>query len=325
MPAMPTAADPAPGLLAVLLASGEWATHDQLAQLAGLSVEQVNATIAQLARDGCEISHHPGVGVRLNGASLACWADFIEARHRDRLGRAVHVYRQTDSTQDIARRMVESARHPAALHGTLIAADHQAAGRGRLGRRWYSRPGEQLLVTLIIHHDAPIDRLMLGVALGVAAGIESVLDRPVGLRWPNDCLVDGRKLAGVLIERARGCALVGVGINVGLDPTQLPDGLGELATSFAHLGQRADRLSVLDAVLSALDRSLAEDDNTALVAAWRERSVLDQQRITVETDGRRLTGRVIDIDPSRGLLLEVERGPIVALHAATTSLVLAQK
>lgn len=316
-----TLSDSQIALLAAMLASPRALNAAELSRATGLAPPVVSEAVAALQRHGCRIDAHPQRGFALRRTGLECWADFIETRHATALGRRVWVYRHTASTQDIARQLVDGAADLGAVCGTLVVADHQTAGRGRLGRRWLSRPGGQLLLTAIVRHEQPIvDRLMLASAHAVAQVAEAFADGAVGVRWPNDVMLDGRKLAGILVERVGGAALLGVGFNVALDPDDLPPELAPTVTSLAHAGHAADRLAVLDVLLRELDLALRLGDDQ-LVSAWRGRNTLTQRRITVETDGKTLTGRVIDIDPARGLLLAVEGGPVAPLPAATTSLV----
>jgi len=315
--------EPTLRVLAALLEVDGALTMPVLARRAAVSVDEAAARVDRLVAGGCAIDTHPQHGVRLSSTGIACWSQYIEARHSRRLGRRTLVYRQTTSTQDVARRLVEQAATVGDFDGYVVAADHQTAGRGRLGRAWLSRPGRQLLLSCILARpDQAVDRLMLAGSLAIAEVVEELAGCGPEVRWPNDIYVDGRKLAGTIVEApVAGCALLGIGLNISLDPAHLGPTLRSGVTSLAWLECFMDRLRVLDRLLDRLDRAVNTTDDHALVSAWRSRAGLIQQRITVEADGRQLTGRVLDIDPSHGLMLEVEAGPVVTLPAATTSLV----
>jgi len=282
------------------------------------------AALSALRDAGCVIDGHPQRGVRLVASGLGCWADYIEARHAGRLGRRVRVFQQTTSTQQVARQLVE--RDAAAHTGEVVATDHQSAGRGRRGRRWFAPPGASLLMTAVVDpRGATADRLVLASCCALAEAVESLADLRVQVRWPNDLLIDGDKLAGILVETFNGVALIGIGVNVAVDPADLPAADGDRtlrATSLRACGVDVDRLRLLDVLLDRLDPTLHTADDASLRRFWQERSCLVQQRVTVDSEGTRLTGRVIDVDPREGLILEVERGPVVTLRAETTSLVL---
>lgn len=328
----PHLTDPSLAMLAALLRQTHAQPLDGLARSMKLSASQVNAALEQLRQTGCDIDTHPQRGVQLQQTGLGCWADFIESRRRadadanaDRLGRRLLVYAHTASTQLIAKRLVPHADQTARHDGWVIVADHQTAGRGRLGRQWLDQPGGQLLMTAVIAGSShSTDRLMLAACHALALTVEQTTALPVRVRWPNDLMLHGRKLAGILVETVERAALIGVGLNVALDPASLPPPLDQLATSLAAHGGHVDRLTLLDVLLDQLDHAVYHATDAELHDAWRARSDMLQQRITVRQGDRTLTGRVLDIDPLHGLLLEVEHGPVVTLPAATTRLVLDQ-
>jgi len=313
-----------PAVLGRLLEADGPLTLDALAAELGTADAGVRRGVEALRAAGCAIDEHPQQGVRLVRASIECWADFIEARHAGGLGRRLIVYRQTTSTQDAARRLLRgrSARRA----GTVVVADHQSAGRGRVGRRWEAPAGSSLLLTALADVGvATVDRVIVSTCCAAAEAVERVGGPAVRVRWPNDLLIAGRKVAGILVERVGGLALVGLGLNVSAAPADRPrerDAPPLRATCLADHGVAADRLQLLDVMLDRLEAGLGSADDAALREAWRARSCLLQQRVTVRAEGRELTGRVIDLDPRQGLLLEVERGPVVTLPAATTTLVL---
>ena len=289
-----------------------------LSHAAEVSIETATATIGRLSDAGCRFDRHPQHGQTLLTTGIECWSDYLESADLSRFGRRVSVYRQTSSTQDVARRLIAGTERTAELDGHIIVADHQTAGRGRLGRAWLSQPGEQLLLTAIVA-DAPHppDRLMLATAVAVSQCMERLLSRPVELRWPNDVYINDAKLAGILVETVSVASLVGIGVNVANSPSGHANNYS--MTSLNAVAPRVDRLAVLEQLCESLSRSLTLSDD-ALAEMWRSRSGLRQQRVTLRADGRELIGRVIDIDPSHGLIVEIERGPVVTLPAASTSI-----
>lgn len=307
-----------------LLAAPAPQSPQTIADQIGRSLGEVTAALDALRDAGCEFIDEPHRGPRLASSGLGCWVDYIEQRHADRLGRRLVAYRTTTSTQDVARTLVADAA--ARVHaGTVVTSDHQTAGRGRLGRRWFDRHGGGLAFTAIVDAagTAP-DRLCLAACCAIADAVTETTGVQPTIRWPNDLLIERRKLAGILVETVGGNALIGVGINVGPLGDAIPDddaGRTIVATSLADAGVGIDRLALLDAALTHLHRTLTETADDELRTRWRDRCGLLNERVTVDAAGSRLTGRVIDIDPQQGLVLEVERGPVVALPAATTSIV----
>jgi BirA family biotin operon repressor/biotin-[acetyl-CoA-carboxylase] ligase len=213
------------------------------------------------------------------------------------LGRPRLHHREIDSTNRRARELAAAG----APHGTLITAAAQTAGRGRQGRRWESPPGSALLCSLILReHDALLS-LRAGLAVADVAG------EAARVKWPNDVLVDGRKVAGVLVEGRphEGLAVVGIGVNVSAAPPGVPDA--------AALG-RDDVEAVLGELLAALERRLDEDAATAL-DALRARDALLGVRVT--WDGGE--GVAEGIDGSGALLVRTDAG-LAALSAGEVHL-----
>lgn len=149
----------------------------------------------------------------------------------------VRWFDELDSTNRLAADLARAG----APDGVVVGADHQTAGRGRRGRSWESRPGAALLVSAILRPAPALVTLAAGVA--AAEACEAVAGVRVALKWPNDLLLDGAKLGGILSELVGGAAVVGLGINL----TWAPAGA-------AGLGRGVDRGALLDAYLTGLDR-----------------------------------------------------------------------
>jgi BirA family biotin operon repressor/biotin-[acetyl-CoA-carboxylase] ligase len=244
------------------------------------------------------------------------WASRIEsglAAHAARVGRVI-VLAETDSTQDAARRM--------AGPGDLVVAARQRAGRGRLGRPWRDAAGEGVALTLVLAPLVP-ERLAVASAVAVAWAVEELAARSVGIKWPNDVVIGGRKMAGILIERCDGRALVGIGLNV--NQAGFPPELEGRAASLRQIRGDADpldRVPVVVALVAAVDRALDLDD-AALVREFARRDVLGGSVARFSSPSVRagpIEGRVVGIDPLQGLEIAVEGGPATLwLPASTTS------
>ncbi len=186
---------------------------------------------------------------------------------------------------------------------TLIVADHQTAGRGRLDRTWETPPGTALTFSAVVDpdladHDWPL--LPLAVALAVADGLGTAAAVPVAVKWPNDLLIDGAKVAGILLERVgsdRPLAVIGIGINVGLAAEDLPV---PTATSLRIAGAAVDRTAVFAAVVPALSAIL-----TALRAD--PGAVLERYRSECDTVGREVEAQLPDGERLVGTASAVDR------------------
>ncbi len=212
--------------------------------------------------------------------------------------------RSTGSTNDDARALALAG----APHGTLVTALEQSAGRGRGGRRWEAPPGGALLCSLVLREPPTLLSLRAGVAVADAIGEAATL------KWPNDILIDGRKVAGILVEaRPRELwAVLGIGVNVAVELQQLPP---ELRESAGTLGlERGAIEPLLESLLGALEHRLGDADADAL-QAWRSRDAL--YGLTVAWSDGEGIARGID---ARGRLIVAAAGGEHALDAGEVHL-----
>ena len=253
----------------------------------------------------------------MNPIGIEQWPPRLERARRSR-GRVV-VLEQTESTQDAARRLGAQA-------GDVVVAWRQTAGRGRLGRAWADTAEAGIAATFVVAAAPPgrstaAEGLALASAVGTAHAAESLLGRPVGIKWPNDIVVEQRKLAGILIEVADDLALIGIGVNVSQD--DWPPALARRAVSLRQLGASVDRLEALEALLPAVDAALGFTD-ARLVAEFSARDVLRGTTATFRHGTQTVTGTVSRIDPTHGLVVQTRSAAEVFLPAATTRLVPSQ-
>jgi len=225
---------------------------------------------------------------------------------------AVEWHGTIGSTSDRLKELARSG----ALEWTAVLADRQTAGRGREGRAWQSPPGGLYLSVLLrpLAERAALLPLAAGVAVAEAVGDFAV---PGELKWPNDVLVSGRKLAGILAEASSGAlgtewVVLGIGVNVALDPAELPDALRESVTSLRAEGaQRVGHEAVAAAVLARLGvwyDALVQHPQR-VVAAWRARAVSWWgSLVDVQAGGAALRGRLIEVDDQGALVIELPGG-----------------
>ena len=212
---------------------------------------------------------------------------------------------ETSSTNDRARTLATAG----APHGTLVTARAQSAGRGRQGRSWSAPPGHALLMSLVLRGPHPL------LPLAAAVGVCEAVGPETRIKWPNDALLDGRKLAGILAEGRpqEDWAVLGIGVNVAVRIEDLPAELHERA---ATLGRSpADVEPFLAELLASLERALALS-TTDLLEAWRARDALQGQTISW-TGG---TGTAAGIDGEGRLVVELPGGGRTALDAGEVHL-----
>ena len=207
---------------------------------------------------------------------------------------------------DSTNRWVLDQAAAGAAEGLVAVADHQTAGRGRLGRTWVAPPGASLLLSVLLRPELPADRLHLTTAaVGLAAmdACRSVAGVSAELKWPNDLMVGGRKLAGVLAESRLPVVVVGIGINVNW-PDELPEELVAIATSLnREAGRPVDRDALLSALLDGIDTEWAD------VADRYASSVATVGRqVRVDLPGETVMGRALRVTPAGHLVLAPDGG-----------------
>jgi len=270
--------------------------------------------------------------------------DLIRANLKtQRIGRKVLVYDRTSSTNDIA---AEYARNPD-NDGVVIFAEEQTAGRGRTGATWRSGHAESLLFSLALI-DCAIGNELLSLmsAVAVAEALGQVGSCPARIKWPNDIVLDGKKVAGILLESkvkksskcevssvkpsnfklqtSNSISIIGIGINCHQTPASFPPELQTTATSLDLIsGSRCLRVTVAKRVLTSLDHwlGIAERNPPQVIDTWSHGSTQLGQRVTLSCNKRRFTGNCIGVDPEKGLILQLDRGGVRMFDAAHTHIV----
>ena len=312
----------------------------ELADATGLSPGRLDRALKALHGRGYRLQFAPVRGVRL-ASPIKLSAKLIERNlGTRRVGRSVLCFDEVDSTNDVA---MDSARQ-SDTDGLVVLAEAQRRGRGRQGRLWLSERGANVLLSVLLlegpQGSLSREALTIAAGLAVAEGIETICGVRAELKWPNDVLLDGEKVAGVLIETrpvpAGRAVVIGVGINVNASPP--PESVSAPATDLAHrIGQPVERMDVIRAVLRRLDEWTAAAEARsptpagAAVApakelldrmhrAWLARCGIINQRITVRCGRRRYVGRVLDVHPLNGLVLACDDGRRVDLPAEISTI-----
>lgn len=244
--------------------------------------------------------------------------------------RPFRCFDEVGSTQDIARDW--ALADPPAPEGAIVIAESQTAGRGRQGRRWHSPPGGALLVSTIYRPalaPAHMQRVTMAAGLALADVLRPLLGDAFALKWPNDGLVRGRKLCGILCEATwlgdrLAAVVMGIGLNVCAD-----FGGGDLAavaTSLeTALGRPVSRVALLAALLPRLDHWVARAAESAIVAAWRAQLGTLGKRVTVYTapgpfPSPSYGGVAEDVDEAGALLVRLDSGDVRRVLAGDVGL-----
>lgn len=244
-------------ILKLLKESDSYVSGQELCEKFEVSRTAVWKVVRQLQEEGYQIDAVRNKGYRLTGL-----ADVItEAELKSRIkaqwaGQSIACFSQVDSTNTKAKQLAEAG----AVHGTLVIADFQTAGKGRRGRSWVSTPGTGIWMTLVLRpqiEPSHASMLTLVAALAVAAGIEKETGHKALIKWPNDIVVNGKKVCGILTEMSTEMDLihyvaVGIGINANID--SFPEEISQTATSLRlETGHDVCRSGVIAGVMDAFE------------------------------------------------------------------------
>ena len=236
------------------------------------------------------------------------------------LARVIEVHQALGSTQERARELA----HAGTPHGTLVVAEVQTGGRGRLGRPWGS-PNGGLWMSIVLRPwfgTSLASRVTQTAAVGVAKALWG-LGVEVRIKWPNDLLAGGKKVCGILAEssarydtegvRERGLdyVILGVGMNANLDSAELGVPECQVTTIRSELGRDVDLLDLLRTLLSNLDAELGRiEDFGAVLEDWRNLNCTLGEKVRVRRFGETIEGRAVDLSPEGALLLATRRGTV---------------
>ena len=193
---------------------------------------------------------------------------------------------------------MDEARH-GAPEGLVAVADHQTAGRGRLGRTWEAPPGASLLLSVLLRPALPGERRHLVTSAVALAGAAAIAEAGPSLKWPNDLLVGNRKVAGVLAEVDGDAVVVGMGINLNWEGDPPANGIAVNQV----VGHAVDREAVLDTVLHEVAQRYGNWDDVA--REYRSRCSTLHREVRVELPDETFTGTAADVDDDGHLLVDV--------------------
>jgi len=231
-------------------------------------------------------------------------------------GRKAVLLTSTLSTQGDVLKLAEQGQ----AEGAVIIAEEQTGGRGRFGRKWFSPPGKGIWMSVLLRPDVPLQhtpQLTLLTGVAVCRAVRACTGADAGIKWPNDLLIDGRKVCGILLEstvedhEVRYC-IAGIGVDVNFDPEDYPEDLTTIATSLKmETGQPVDRTKLTAAILTELEQLyfLYQKEGFGVISAlWEALSVSMNREITVTNPHGVIEGKAIGLDPSGALLVEKHDG-----------------
>lgn len=303
-------------LLAVLKSNrGTYVSGEELSRMFGVTRTTVWKQVGQLRAEGYSVESSPRLGYRLvDTTDLILPAEVLDGLETARLGRRIVYLAETGSTNRLARELAAEG----APEGTLVLAEVQSGGRGRLGREW-SSPAGGIWMSLILRPELlPHQLQLLTLTAAVAAGeaCELIAGVSPGIKWPNDLLCGGKKLAGILTEGSVEAdrldyLVLGIGVNANITEDDFLPELRDQATSLLlESGRKVDRAAWVRSFLWRLEGYYlnAGEGLTAVLEEWRLRSVTLGRKIVVSMAGRMVEGMALDINDAGALLVRTENG-----------------
>jgi BirA family biotin operon repressor/biotin-[acetyl-CoA-carboxylase] ligase len=290
---------------------------EELSRTLGVSRTAIWKHIRALQKKGYKIAGVPSKGYTLLDApDVLSQSEILEKLRDQALGTPVFFYESIGSTNDQAMEVGDKG----GPEGALFLAETQTHGKGRLGRRWISPPGVNLYISVLLRPrfppmQAPVVTLMAAVAL--AEAIIDVTGLDAWIKWPNDILIQGKKVAGILTEMHAEqdtihYLVVGVGINVNLDPETLPEDIRAKSTSLKScLGEKVDRTELLCRFLECLARDygvLNQEGPPAIFSRWDAFSRVTGRRVRVSAPRERIEGQVEGISSEGALIVRLPDG-----------------
>ncbi|MGH7830363.1 MAG: biotin--[acetyl-CoA-carboxylase] ligase [Candidatus Binatia bacterium] len=233
-----------------------------------------------------------------------------------RVGKTIHHFPELDSTNVYAFQRAQEG----AAEGEIVIAEGQTRGKGRMGRAWVSPPYRNLYLSVILRPALAPPRaaqVTLMAAVALAETVRAFLPFPPEIKWPNDILVGGKKLAGILTESSMEAdrvrfVIVGIGVNLNFPKELMPEDIRDTATSVIILTRKAvDREEFARRLIQDLDRcygDLEERGFASLAQRWERWFVLKGKMVRVEMMGQPIVGKAMGIDSDGALLLEDEQG-----------------
>lgn len=241
--------------------------------------------------------------------------------------RKIIVLDETDSTNNEAKKLAAEG----VPHGTVVIADSQTAGRGRLDRQFVSPAGKGLYMSIIIRPESDIKfapMITSAAAVAAAIAVENICGCEVQIKWVNDLYMNEKKICGILTESAvkpdgksLEYVIVGIGVNVRSISDQLDDELKLRASSIEdETGNIPDRNALCAGILKNLDIWLGKIEDHSYITEYRQREFLTGKRIIAESGGKIITGTAVGIDRNANLMVELANGEIISLNSGEANL-----
>ncbi|TYP77728.1 biotin--[acetyl-CoA-carboxylase] ligase [Paenibacillus methanolicus] len=313
-------------ILTMLEESGKhYISGELLSRELGISRTAIWKQIRKLEAQGYTIDASPRLGYRLAGRpSRLTMPELLGKLQGTTLVSGIKLYESVDSTQNLAHKLAEEG----ADEGTLVIAEQQTSGRGRMGRSWVSPAGKGVYMSMVLRPNLPLQfapQLTLLTAVALCRALKELVPAEIGIKWPNDLLIGGKKISGILLEssaedeRIRH-VIMGIGISVNLTEEDYPADLAEIATSLRIAsGETVDRADVIGAFVKQFEhlyRLYLREGFATIQSLWEALAVTLHKPAKLMTPGGAVEGVPISLTDSGALLVRLADGTELPVFSA---------
>lgn len=307
---------------------GTFFSGEALANKLNISRAAVWKAIKQLKEEGYSIK-----AISNKGYSLSIETDVLSREGinifltEENKGLDIEVYKELDSTNVYAKQLAVQG----ALHGTVVLAEEQTAGRGRRGRSFYSPGSTGIYMSIILRPNMEANEAILittATSVAVAKAIETVTRIKTGIKWVNDIYIDEKKVAGILTEAVTDfesgkieCVIVGIGINFSTPKNSYPDEIKEIATSlYENKPNDITRNQLVAEIINQVLASFKNLQSKEFIEDYKEKSIVIGRDIYILSNNSKTKAKAIDIDEQGGLIVLTEDGVVKTLNSGEISI-----
>lgn len=304
---------------------GQYVSGESMSNELGVSRTAIWKKIRKLEEEGYRFEASRRLGYRLLSVpDKLSINDLKQQLKSDTFGKSILLFDSVESTQNLARAAAEEG----AAEGTLFIAEQQVSGRGRMGRQWVSPRGKGIWMSMVLRPTVPIHfapQLTLLTAVALCRSLKKLTALPIGIKWPNDLLIDGKKISGILLESAAEeerlrYVIAGIGISVNLETEDYAEELLDKATSLAIAsGQKWDRVDVIADFLKEWEQLYnlyQEQGFSSIITLWEALSVSLGKKVRLLTPQGDMVGVPIGLDESGAIRIRQEDGTEKSVFSA---------
>ncbi|MDP4093019.1 MAG: biotin--[acetyl-CoA-carboxylase] ligase [Bacillota bacterium] len=299
---------------------GEYVSGESLSETLGVTRAAVWKYIKELKQQGYKIDSSTKKGYMLEHSSDNLNEyELMEGLKTEFIGKRLEYFDVLDSTNNYAKKIAAEGCE----NGTVVVADNQTEGRGRMGRTWYTACGKGIWMTLVLRPPIQIEEVQLftlGAAVAVARAIRSLTGFEAGIKWPNDIILEGRKVCGILTEMSSeesnvNFIVIGIGINVSHTLEDFPEDIRDRATSLMLYSDKSgkkgqlilDRADLIKNILFEIEKIYSKINNNSskeILGDWKTYSVTLGSKVRIIIKGTEYEGTAVDIEQDGSLTVE---------------------